>query len=239
MSIRKVRCLIVDDEPIAREIIERFILQTERLELIGSCEDALDALNIIQRGTVDILFSDIQMPRINGLELVRSLPNPPTIVFITAYDQFAVESYQLNIADYLVKPVSYSRFLQAVNKSMIFIDLAEKKIPYSVSTYFFVKSNNRIHKVEYSDILYVESLKDYVKIHTSGSSLIVYSSLKSFEEKLPSDLFFRIHQSYVIALKHVKSLSRNTIEMTNKVSLPLSKSRKTELYDIFNLGNDI
>jgi len=239
MSIRKVRCLILDDEPIARDIIERFILQTEQLELIGSCEDALEALDILQHDTVDLLFSDIQMPRINGLELVRSLPIPPTIVFITAYEQFAVESYELNIADYLVKPVSYNRFLKALNKSMIFIDLAEKKISPPVNTYIFVKADNKIHKVELSDIHYIESLKDYVKIHISTGNLVVYSSLKSFEQKLPSNLFFRIHQSYIIALKHIKSLSGDTIDLTNKVSLPLSKSRKTELYNILNLGSGI
>ena len=239
MSVRKLRCLIVDDEPIARKIIEKFILKTERLELIGSCEDAIEALDILHHETIDLLFSDIQMPRINGLELVRSLPVPPTIIFITAFEQFAVESYELNIADYLVKPVSYNRFLKAVNKSMIFIDFASHKMAPSENSFFFVKAENKIHKVELSDIHYVESLKDYIKIHTNTTSLVVYSSLKSFEEKLPSHLFFRIHQSYIIALKHIKSLTGSTIDLTNQVSLPLSKSRKTELYNILNLGGAI
>ncbi|MEV4883668.1 two component transcriptional regulator, LytTR family [Chitinophaga ginsengisegetis] len=241
MSSTKIKCLIVDDEPIGREIIEGFVEKIPGFELLASCEDAFEALEILQREPVDLLFSDIQMPKVNGLELVRSLPNPPAIIFITAYDNFAVDSYELNITDYLLKPVSYERFLKAVNKAVVQIK-SKQEIKLNAATenpFIFLKAEGKLNKILLSEILYIESIKDYIKIHTLRNTLLVYSSMKAIEAKLPVDKFYRIHQSYIVSLDHIKSLMGNVVELNTGLSLPVAKSQKSALYRILNIGEGI
>jgi DNA-binding LytR/AlgR family response regulator len=237
MTSKKLKCLVVDDEPIGREIVERFVQQTANLELLASCEDAFDALDVLQNEPVDILFSDIQMPKVNGMELVKSLPHPPAVIFITAYDNFAAGSYDLNVVDYLLKPVSYQRFLKAVNKAQLYIDVAKKTEPTAGTDhpFIFVKANNRLNKVLLCDILYIESVKDYIKIHTPQSALMVYSTMKAMEEKLPVGKFYRIHQSYLVPPEQIKSLMGNMVELNTGASLPISKSHKSELYKMLSI----
>jgi DNA-binding LytR/AlgR family response regulator len=241
MSSTKIKCLIVDDEPIGREIVEGFLAKIPGFELLASCEDAFEALEILQREPVDLLFSDIQMPKVNGLELVRSLPNPPAIIFITAYDNFAVDSYELSITDYLLKPVSYERFLKAVNKAVLQIKGKQEIKPNTTTDnpYIFLKAEGKLNKVLLSEILYIESIKDYIKIHTLRNTLLVYSSMKAIEVKLPVDKFYRIHQSYIVSLDHIKSLMGNVLELTTGLQLPVAKSQKSALYKILNIGEGI
>ncbi|HEV2830567.1 MAG TPA: LytTR family DNA-binding domain-containing protein, partial [Hanamia sp.] len=230
----KLKCVIIDDEPIACEIIENFVKELNYLELVAVCEDAFEALDILQNNPIDLLFSDIQMPKINGLELVSSLPSSPVIIFITAHDTFAVNSFDLAVADYLLKPVSFDRFLKAVNKAKLQIDLRKSaSLPNSenkAAEFIFIKANNKLNKVEYKDILYIESIKDYVKIFTKETYLLTYSSMKAIEEKLPSNHFIRIHNSFLVQISAIKALMGNTAELINGVSLPISKSRKNELF---------
>ena len=237
----KIKCLIVDDEPIGREIIENFVKELNYLELVATCEDAFEALEILQKTPIDLLITDIQMPKINGLELVRSLPLPPVIIFITAHDKFAVNSFELGVTDYLLKPVSFDRFLKAVSKAKLQINLnkgaASPNSENKTTEYIFIKANNKLNKIQYKEILYIESIKDYIKIFTNESHLVAYSSMKAIEEKLPSALFIRIHNSFLVQINAVKAIMGNTIEVINGVSLPISKSRKDELFAALQINN--
>lgn len=236
-----IKCLIVDDEPLGREILETFVKKIPSLDLIAVCEDAFEALDILENHSVDLLLSDIQMPEINGLEFVRSLPSPPVIIFITAYDHFAVNSFELGVADYLLKPVSFDRFLKAVNKAKMQIDM--KKHGAAVSNnenleYFFIKSDNKLNKVIFRNIQYLEATGDYIKIFTSEPVLLSYSSLKAMEEKLPLDQFVRIHNSYIVSVNAVKAVSGNYVELINGTSLPVAKSRKESLFAALQIKYD-
>lgn len=234
-----IKCLIIDDEPIGREITENFAKQIHFLEVVAVCEDALEAMDILENTQIDLLLTDIQMPKINGLELVSSLPSPPVIIFITAHDKFAINSFELGVADYLLKPVAFDRFLKAVNKAKFEIEIRKNASlnPNKSSEHIFIKANNKLNKINYSDILYIESLKDYIKIFTTEEVLITYSSMKAIEEKLPPMQFVRIHNSYLVSINAVKAVMGNTVELINEVSLPISKSRKDELFAALNINN--
>lgn len=231
--MNKIRCLIVDDEPHGREVLEHFARQLTFIEIVAVCEDPFKALEIMKAHPVDLLLSDIQMPKINGLELVRSLPVPPVIIFVSAHVQYAINSYDLGVADYLLKPVSFERFLKAINKAQVLIDnqrhvspIIKKEYP----GYFFVKANNKLIKVVYNDVLYVESIGNYIKIFTSGPALTSYSTMKTVESKLPPDQFIRIHNSYIVSINAVKAVDGFTVELFNGVSLPVAKARKEALF---------
>ena len=233
-----IKCIIIDDEPIAREILENFAKQINFLEVIAVCEDAFDALEILEDNRIDLLISDIQMPKINGLELVRSLPSPPVIIFVTAHDQFAVNSFELGVADYLLKPVSFDRFLKAINKARLQIELRRNVSLNSnaeIVDYIFIKANNKLNKIDYTRILYIESLKDYIKIFTADQVLTVYSSMKAIEEKLPLNQFVRIHNSFLLSINAVKAVKGNTVELTNRKTLPISKGQKKALFAVLQI----
>lgn len=234
-----IKCLIVDDEPIGREIIENFAKQINYLEVTAVCEDAFQAIDILQKKEIDLLITDIQMPKINGLEFVRALPSPPVTIFITAHENFAVNSYDLGVTDYLLKPVTLERFLKAVNKAKLQIDI--KKISANSENkgidYFFIKANNKLNKIQYKDILYIESIKDYIKVFTVEGTFVSYSSMKSIEEKLPSEKFIRIHKSYLVQTNAVKAVMGNSVELVNGYSITVSKSRKDELFTALHISN--
>ncbi|HET7115815.1 MAG TPA: LytTR family DNA-binding domain-containing protein [Hanamia sp.] len=236
-----IKCLIVDDEPIAREIIESYIKNINFLELVTSCEDPFEALKILENSHIDLLISDIQMPRVNGLELVRSLPSPPLIIFITGYESFAVNSFELGVVDYLLKPVSFDRFLKAINKARL--QIANERETFSQknksSDCIFIKVNDRLNKIEYRDILYIEASGDFLKIHTTSTSshFLTYSTIKGILEKLPANYFVRIHNSYIVAVNSIKSLIGNEVELVGGTLLPISKSHKDQLLNVLNINN--
>ncbi|MGN6539352.1 MAG: LytR/AlgR family response regulator transcription factor [Ginsengibacter sp.] len=244
-SKRPIQCIILDDEPIGREIIENFVKQIDFVEIVAVCEDGFEALHILKKDRVDLLITDIEMPKINGLELVRSLSYQPAVIFVTAHDQFAVNSFDLGVVDYLLKPVSFDRLLKAVNRVRSLIsnktedESANKKQP----DYIFIKSDNELKKVMYSDILYIEADKDYVRIYTSHHAdksrgkpafYTTYSSMKSIEEKLPSKEFVRIHNSFLVPISAIKSVGKNSVSLINGASLPVSQSHKSELLSALN-----
>ena len=228
-----IKCVIVDDEPIGREILENFVKEINSLELMAVCEDAFEALEILENNQVDLLISDIQMPKINGLELVRSLPSPPVIIFVTAHDQFAVNSFELGVADFLLKPVSFERFLKAINKAKLQIEMQRKVLLNSnaeIVDYMFIRANNKLNKIGFGNILYIESLKDYLKVFTGDEIVTTKLSMKSIEEKLPVNQFVRIHQSYLVSITAVKNVVRYMVELINGKSLPLSKSHRNAFF---------
>lgn len=230
-----IKCIIVDDEPIGREILENFVKKINFLEMIAVCEDAIEALQILETNQIDLLITDIQMPEINGLGLVRSLPSPPVVIFVTAHDQFAVNSFELGVADYLLKPVTFERFLKAINKAKMQIEMRRNvslNPNAEIVDYIFIKANNKLNKICYSKILYIESLKDFIKIFTADQAqpLTTYSSMKAIEEKLPANQFVRIHNSSIVSINAVKAVMGNTVEMNNGVSLHISKSHREVLF---------
>ncbi len=194
----------------------------------------------LENQPVDLLLSDIQMPEINGLEFVRSLPSPPVIIFITAHGQFAINSFELGVADYLLKPVSFERFLKAINKAKMQIDMhknASLNLNNESHDYIFIKANNKLNKILYNSILYIESTGDYIKIFTSDPALLTYSSMKAIEEKLPFHQFVRIHNSYIVSINAVKAVMGNTVELITGESLPVAKSRKEALFEALQIKN--
>lgn len=236
-----IKCLIVDDEPIGRQILENFVKKINFMEVLAVCEDAFEALEIMESHKVDLLISDIQMPEINGLEFVRSLPSPPAIIFITAHSEYAVKSYEVGVIDYLLKPVSFDRFLKAINKARKQID---NQVQFSFATtgeipgYFFIKANSKLNKVLYSEVVYIQSTGDYIKIFTSQPPLLSYTSMKTIENKLPAAQFIRVHNSFIVSVNAVKAVDGNTLELTNGVSLPIAKGRKEALFAALQIKDE-
>src|SRR4051794_21183193 len=204
-----IRCLAVDDEPLALELLEDNIRQIPYLEFTGGCSNALDALKFIQQQPVDLIFLDIQMPGLTGIQFVQSLSTRPMIILVTAYEKFAIESYDLDVVDYLVKPVAFDRFLRACNKALELFELRAKKHQPAGEppNYFFVNVEYSLDKIDFSDIQWVEGLKDYIKIHLLRGQrpVITRMSMKSVEDQLPAGRFVRIHKSYIVSIAAISS----------------------------------
>jgi len=228
----KIQCLIVDDEPPARELLVSYIDRMDDLEVRGQCSNALDAFAFIQKHPIHILFLDIQMPRMNGLELIKSLQERPRIILTTAYREFAVEGFELDVLDYLVKPISFERFLKSISK---FHQQNVLKQP-AVNTpkeeafekaYMYFKVNKDLVKIFLHEIIYIESIKDYVKIITPGRSIITYQRIGYMEEKLPENKFVRIHKSYIVAVDKIISYNNEEVKVQS-FSLPIGRNYKQQ-----------
>jgi len=226
-----IRCLIIDDEPYARQLLAEYIEKVPFLELCGAYSNGLEALTVINDKTIDLLFLDIQMPEINGIEFLKALTVKPVVIFTTAYAEFALEGYELDVIDYLLKPFDFARFLKAAEKAR-YLNMTPHKNEESVSqaskNYFFIKESNQHIKLAFDDILYIQGLKDYVKIKTLSGQHIVLQTMKVLMEKLPQHQFVRIHNSYIISLDHIESMVQNKIKIRD-VLLPVSHSYKKEL----------
>lgn len=212
-----MKCIIIDDEPLALELLEDFVSKIPYLELVASCSNAFEATTILQTQKIDLIFTDIEMPDFSGIDFIKSLEVKPLFIFTTAYSHYAVEGFNLNAIDYLVKPIPFHRFLKAVTRAHNLLQLkVEEKTPIVNSQvtpkFIFVKSEYENLKINLADIKYIESLKDYIKIHTHKEKpILTLSSLKSFEEKLGKSNFIRVHKSYIVSLKHIYSVQRNRI----------------------------
>jgi len=211
-----LRCLAIDDEPLALELLEDNISQVPYLKLEGTCSNALEALKFLQTQTVDLIFLDIQMPGLTGLQFIQSLTQKPMIILITAYEKFALEGFNLDVIDYLVKPVPLDRFIKACNKAWELFNLRAKKAENSSSTeseFFFVNVEYSLLKVEFADIQWIEALKDYIRIHLKNSSkpVITRMSMKAIEEELPPSRFLRVHKSFIVSVAAITSVRKNSI----------------------------
>jgi len=240
-----IKCLIVDDEPIACEIIENFIKNINFLELVAVCEDPFQVLKIIENNQVDLLISDIEMPEVNGLELVRSFPSPPLIIFITAHEKFAVNSFELGVVDYLLKPVRFDRFLKAVDKARLQIEKRKLEMPgqkNKSSDCIFIKVSDKeskkdnLIKIKYTDILYIKAKNDYLDIYTATAKIQTYSTIKAIQEKLPADSFIRIHNSHLVSIAAIKFIKGNMLGLTNGDELEISKRHKAQLLNVLNIN---
>ena len=230
--MEKINCLIVDDEPIARQGIQSYCHKVPFLEVLATAKNALDAGQILTKESVDLLFLDIQMPELNGLDFLRSVSNAPMVIFTTAYREFALEGFELNGVDYLIKPIAFPRFLKAVNKAQEVFQ--HRKNPEVIKpeedNFFFVKIDGKYTKICFKDILYVEGQKDYVFIYTATARFMVLISLKNVEAQLPADNFLRVHRSYIVALDKVDELEGNMLKINNS-TVPLSKNLRDEVYE--------
>lgn len=227
----KLRCIIIDDEPLAIDLLKSYAEQTPYLELVGTFENPLDAMETLRTGNIQLVYLDINMPQISGLEFSKTLSASTRIIFTTAYDQYAIEGFRLNALDYLLKPISYTEFLQASNKALEWFKLVDTTETSSI----FVKSGYRMEKIELNDILYIENQKDYVKFHLDGVSEPVSSlmSMQSLDEKLPPKQFMRVHRSFIVNLNKIKTIERNCI-VFGKEYIPVSDSYKDRFMEFLS-----
>ncbi len=232
-----LKCAIVDDEPLALELLKSYVKKTPVLELNGAYSSAIEAMKMLPDNLVDLLFLDIQMPELNGLEFSHMVPEDTRIVFTTAFGQYALDGYKVNALDYLLKPISYTDFLQSVNKAVQWFDRKRgtDNEPTDKSDFIYVKSDYKLIQISLKDILYIEGLKDYVKIHLEGESrpILSLTSLKALEEKLPTDRFIRVHRSYIVQKQKNKVIDKARI-VFGKEYIPVSESYKQELQNYIN-----
>ena len=222
-----INCLVVDDEPIARQGLMEHIMQIEFLHTVAACKNAVEAAGHLQAQSIQLIFLDIQMPRLSGIDFLRGLDKPPLVIFTTAYPEYAIEGYELNVVDYLLKPISFSRFLKAAMKAQDIISKEKIHVPIQ-GDYFFVKCDQKLQKINMQEVVYVEAMSNYVVIHTNRKKFVAYITFKGVEEKLPPDLFVRIHKSYLVSLNAIQTIDPNEVQLENK-SLPLSKTYRDEV----------
>lgn len=204
-----INCLVIDDEPLALDLMETYISKISFLKMVARSDEPLLALQYFENTKIDLLFLDIQMPDISGIEFYRSLPIKPKVIFTTAFESHAIEGFELHALDYLLKPISFERFVMSVNRARDYLD-SKKPDAIIQKKYFFLNASHKIHKIFYSDILYLEGLKDYTKIYLEGSKapLLILQNLKQFEETLPKDEFVRIHRSYIIPVSKLNTIAK-------------------------------
>lgn len=229
---KTIQCIIVDDERIARDILEDHLQKIEAINIVGSCKNAIDAFNIINSNKIDLIFLDINMPEISGLSFAGSINKDIKIIFTTAYREYAVDGFNLKAVDFLLKPISFERLLQAVNK---FLDetipvksAIKKELVYEKSDFIFVRSDRKMIKINFSDVSYIESLGDYLKINLSNKIIITRETITSIEAKLPKNEFLRIHRSFIISINKIESFTNEFVEVNNK-ALPISRSYKKDV----------
>ncbi len=225
--MKKIKCLLIDDEPPAVELLKKYASMIEQLEVVGTSHNALKAFDMLKDKEVDLIFLDIQMPILSGIDFVKTLKDPPAVIFTTAHREYALEGYELDVVDYLLKPIAFDRFLKAVDKYRNRITTLSSTSNFSKEApkddFIFFNVNKTNHKVFFKDILFVESLKDYVRIHTTEKKLVVKGNLSTCMKQLSDEQFIRIHRSYAIALQHIQSYNQSEVTI-HTISLPVGMS---------------
>lgn len=228
-----IKCIIVEDEPIARNILKQYIGRDSRLSLTGEFKSSPDGLHHIQNELTDLVFLDIKMPEISGIELLKFVKNPPMVIFTTAFREYAADGFDLNAVDYLVKPFSFERFLQAINKvakSAMYSHKKNETVEGVIVSSVFIKDGTKLIQIDMEEILFVEALREYIKIVTPGKKYLVHQSMKSLELKLPSNNFLRIHKSFIVAINKINSIEGNTISIAD-YTLPISRQWKDHIIE--------
>lgn len=237
-----IKCLIVDDEPLAIEIIETYLNKFSSVSIEGKCTNAIQALEILRIKNIDLMFLDIQMPQITGTDFLKSLVNPPKVIFTTAYRDFALDGFELNAVDYLLKPISFERFLKAMDKAFAFINpdnthITTQNTEVKEENSLFIKVERKMVKVAFDEIFVIESLKDYVVFHLNDKKLITKNKISSYEQLLPGNHFLRIHRSFIAAINKIKSYSSTEIEIVNNKIIPIGKNYRDSVLNRLKLGN--
>lgn len=234
--MKKIRCLIIDDEPLALDLIERYVNQTPFLELVGRCFSCIEAMQVLHEESIDLIFLDIQMHDMTGIEFSRTLKNGPKFIFTTAYEEYALQGFKLDALDYLLKPFNYEEFVKSAQKAKDLFELIDASKERNVtSSYIFVKSEYKLIKVDLKDVLYIEGLKDYVKIHLDQDKTPIMSlmSVKAIEEQLPSHDFMRVHRSYIVNLHKIEAVERGKVKI-NEVYIPVADNYKQSFQEFIN-----
>jgi len=226
-----LNCLLIDDEPLALQILGDFVNKTPYLKLVGKFEDPLQSLSLFESQKIDLLFLDIKMPDISGIDFYKSLVNKPEVIFTTAYSEYAIDGFELKAMDYLVKPISFEKFITACNRVKDFIEIKNQKD--KGKEFFFINVSHKMHKIFYDDILYLEGYKDYTKVHliSSPNPLLILHNLKYFEDLLDKKQFIRIHRSYMVSLRKINTASRKSVTINNN-SLPVSDNYRDSFFSL-------
>jgi DNA-binding LytR/AlgR family response regulator len=222
-----INCLVVDDEPIAREGMKEYINQVDYLYMIAECKSGAEAAGLLHKNKIDLVFLDIQMPNLTGIEFVKALAGPPLIIFTTAYPQYAIEGFELDVMDYLLKPISFARFLKSIEKVQSYLKTKDNNGNIT-NEFFFIKCNGKIEKIFTADVIYIEAMANYVIIHTQQKKYITYITFSGICGRLPDHLFMRIHKSYMVAVSAIKTIDGDEV-ITSTVRLPFSKSYKEKV----------
>ena len=238
-----MRCAIVDDEELARRLLSDYVSKCSEWELVGTSENAIAAKSLIEQQPVDLLFLDIQMPDLTGIELLKVLSSPPLTVFTTAYTEYALEGYNHDVIDYLLKPISFERFFRAITKAQEFLRYRSANVPAEstpaasdsvpAQDYFFVKSDYKIVKINFAEVVFIEGMREYVRIHTENHKVMTLLSMQKMEEMLPSSMFARIHRSHIVNLSKIEEIQGNTVYLGNQ-QLPVSKGYKEQFLKQIN-----
>ncbi|MDB5031380.1 LytTR family DNA-binding domain-containing protein [Mucilaginibacter sp.] len=241
----RYQCLVADDNLIDRDLIAKYISKIERLQLFAICDDGYDAAKVLAVKQIDILFSDIDMPNLSGLGLVKGLKHPPVVVFITSHAEYAVEGFNLDVIDFVVKPLTFERFYKAVNKAIEYLEL-KKAFNDNIHSgedlfqveknqqvkYFFIRENSVLTKISYDDVFYIESLGDYSTVFTATSKHVTLVNLKKMEKHLPGSIFRRIHRQYIVNLNHLITIGANEVVLSNRHVVPISATARQEVFDL-------
>lgn len=233
----KYSCLIVDDEPIAIRVVRNHLQNFPNIEIAGECSNAIEALDFLMQKPVDLMFLDIQMPQITGLELIRNLQHPPLVIFTTAYRDFAVEAFDLDVVDYLLKPFSLARFAKSIGKFVQ--QMSEKNNGFHhpetnpTPEYILIKADKKIYKIDLNDLVYLESMGDYVNVYTPTEKITTKERISNLNEKLPANQFLRIHRSYVVSIRRIDAILTGCIEIANK-KLPVGRNYKEQVETFLN-----
>jgi len=226
MNNINIRCIITDDEPVARKGLQGYVEKTGFLQLVAVCENAMELNTVLKQQPVDVLFLDIEMPYITGIDFLKNLADPPKVIFTTAYERYAMQGYELDVLDYLLKPISAERFLKAANKAYDYFQSKQQED----QLYFFVKSGNRLEKILFDEILFTEAMENYVAIYMPDKKIITHATLKSVQEKLPAGLFIQPHKSYLVNINRIDAIEGNILHVA-KYEVPLSKYLKEEVLE--------
>jgi len=238
----KTKCLIVDDEPLARELIRGHILKLENFEIVDECDNAMKAMDALRNHHVDLMFLDIKMPQMTGIDFLKTLKRPPKVIITTAYSQYALDGFELDVVDYLMKPVTFERFFKSVNKyfqsgNPESVEL-ENGNGMSTDAFIYVKENKKVIKIYLKEIHFIEGLNEYIRIHTDNRRVVVKSSLQNIENKLPSEQFIRIHKSYIVSIPRIRAFNATTIELEN-AKLRIGRNYKNQVFSALHYKQEI
>ena len=230
--MKKLNCIAIDDEPLALNIIKKYVTDIPELNLITSCSDAIEGMAILKKDKIDLIFLDINMPKLSGISFLKATKNPPLVIFTTAYSEYAIEGFELEAVDYLLKPFSFERFLKAVNKAVEQFELVQTK-DVKQPDHVFIKSDKRLFRVLLDDIKYLEAYGDYVKVYTRNKMLLTKQKLSVMYQELPAAQFVQIHRSYVLSIKHIEFLEGNLVQVGGN-KLPISTGNRDAVFKVLN-----
>lgn len=238
----KTKCIIVDDEPLARELIRGHVQKLENFEIVEECGNAMSAMEALRNNPIDLMFLDIKMPQISGIEFLKTLKSPPKVIITTAYSQYALDGFELDVVDYLMKPVTFERFFKAINKyyaakNQQIISL-ENENGFDDHAFIYVKENKKIIKIYLKEIHFIEGLNEYIRIHTDNRRVVVKSSLQAIEKKLPSELFIRVHKSYIVSIPRIRAFNATTIELEN-AKVRIGRNYKNQVFSALQFKSEV